>query len=84
MNHLTAIIATMALGAPIVEPPAFSNVCQEDMPCWHCPTDGNRTCGPNNAEGIRPGCYSDTGTLVASWPCYVVVYPNGESDIFTP
>jgi hypothetical protein len=41
---------------------------QEDDPGFSCVTDGNRICGPGNANGVPPGCY-DAGVLVAPWPC---------------
>jgi hypothetical protein len=41
----------------------------EDDPGWNCVTDGNRICGPGNANGVPPGCYDTAGVLVAPWPC---------------
>lgn len=42
---------------------------QEDDPQWACYRDGNRVCGPDNANGAVAGCYDDGGALVALWPC---------------
>lgn len=59
-------------------------VIQEDDPGWDCRTMGRRDCGPANTQGVQAGCYSDTGALVAVWPCHVVVDPvTGEGDVFT-
>lgn len=41
----------------------------EDSPQWSCVDDGNRVCGPNNAEGQPAACYDDGGVIVAYWPC---------------
>jgi hypothetical protein len=55
---------------------------EEDQPGWSCVHDGNRICGPGNAEGAVAGCYQDDGTLVVPWPCWVVVNDDGSSDIY--
>lgn len=55
---------------------------QEDSPAWSCVDDGNRICGPGNSNGAPAGCYDDGGVLVATWPCYVVINPDGSSDVF--
>lgn len=56
---------------------------QEDDPGWDCRVNGDRQCGPTNAQGVEAGCYSDTGALVAVWPCHVVVNPaTGEGDVY--
>jgi len=34
-----------------------------------CVDDGDRVCGPGNAEHIPAGCYDDGGVFVAPWPC---------------
>lgn len=54
----------------------------EDSPAWDCRTDGNRICGPENAQRVVAGCYSDTGTVVALWPCHVVVNSAGDADVY--
>jgi len=41
----------------------------EDEPGWSCVDDGNRICGPGNANGAPVGCYDEGGVLVAPWPC---------------
>jgi hypothetical protein len=41
----------------------------EDQPGWSCVDDGNRVCGPGNANGAPAGCYDDGGVLIAVWPC---------------
>ena len=55
---------------------------EEDDPGWSCITDGNRICGPGNPDGVPAGCYDDAGMLVAPWPCFVVVNPDGTSDVY--
>lgn len=64
--------------------PAQAQQVQEDDPSWDCRTDGNRICGPDNVQDVQPGCYSDAGTLVAPWPCHIVVGPDGEADVYAP
>lgn len=55
----------------------------EDDPAFDCVRDGNRVCGPDNAQRKPAGCYDDGGVLVAPWPCHVVVDPaTGESDVY--
>lgn len=39
----------------------------EDDPSWNCTVDGNRICGPGNANRAAPGRYVD-GVLVDPWP----------------
>jgi hypothetical protein len=56
---------------------------QEDDPAWLCTTMGDRVCGPQNSNGVTPGCYDDRGALVAAWPCHVVVDAAGNGDIYT-
>lgn len=56
----------------------------EDEPGFSCVDDGNRICGPGNAEGKPAGCYDTGGVLVAPWPCHLVVNPaTGEGDVYT-
>lgn len=58
---------------------------EEDDPRWDCRIDGNRICGPANANAVMAGCYDDQAALVAVWPCHVEVNRyTGESDVFTP
>lgn len=59
-------------------------VIAEDESGWDCVSMGNRICGPGNANGVPAGCFDEGGVLVAAWPCYVVVNPDGSSDVFTP
>jgi len=54
----------------------------EDSSSWDCRVDGNRMCGPGNVTGVIPGCYDDGGELVSSWPCRVVVNPDGSADVY--
>lgn len=75
------LIGLAALSAPAI---AHATPIQEDQIGWSCVDDGNRICGPNNAEGKPAGCYDDGGVLVAAWPCYVVVNADGSSDVYTP
>lgn len=65
--------------APAMAQPAVA----EDSPAWDCIFDGNRVCGPLNAQGAQPGCYNDHAALVAAWPCHVVTNPDGSSDVYT-
>lgn len=74
-----ALIALGVLSSPVAH--AAPN---EDQPGWSCVDDGNRVCGPHNAQGAPAGCYDEGGVLVAAWPCYVVVNPDGSSDVYTP
>lgn len=55
----------------------------EDEPGWSCTETALRICGPASDDyGHAPGCYSDTGKLVAPWPCTVVVNPDGTADVY--
>ena len=87
-HHAIALVAVApAFGASLVLglATAHAEPIQEDSPNWSCVDDGNRICGPNNAEGQPAGCYDDGGVLVAAWPCYVVIDPQtGDSDVYTP
>jgi len=70
---------TPHLGSGAAPGPAI----EEDSPAWSCVDDGNRICGPGNAQGAPAGCYDDGGVLVAPWPCHVVVNPaTGEGDVY--
>jgi hypothetical protein len=66
-------------------PPAVTNPCMEDEPCWNCDTMGNGVCGPvtisvgacvvHAANGDFPGarCVTEVGP-----PAVVVAYgPDG-------
>lgn len=80
------VLIGAALGIPIG--PALIAQAQaapmEDEPGWSCVDNGNRICGPNNAEGKPAACYDDGGVIVAPWPCHVVVDPaTGEADVYT-
>lgn len=48
---------------------------------WSCVDDGNRTCGPQNAEGKPAACYDEGGVIVALWPCKSVVNADGSQDV---
>ena len=83
----TLIASAAVLGhcaGKAAEPDAAPPVaCEEDQPCWDCRSAGDRVCGPGNDQGLTPGCYDDTGALVAGWPCRVVVDPvTGEGDVY--
>ena len=54
----------------------------EDSDQWSCVDDGNRICGPGNADGAPAGCYNDGGVMVAPWPCHIVVNPDGSADVY--
>lgn len=78
-----ALAAGTAVAAMLLASPnAHAAPVQEDDPGWNCVTMGNRICGPSNTNGVVAGCYSDTGTLVAEWPCRVEVNPDGSSDVY--
>jgi len=55
---------------------------EEDSPSWSCVDDGNRICGPGNAQGAPAGCYDDGGVLIASWPCFVVETDDGDLEVY--
>lgn len=90
--------ATMAIGLTMAPGTASAHspiAPMEDEPGWSCVDDGNRVCGPDNAEGKPAGCYDDGGVMEFAWPCtpwqpsygYVhgdgtVTYPNG--DVWCP
>lgn len=38
-----------------IESPAPTSDCQEDEPCWDCPTMGNLTCGPDAPAWMQDG-----------------------------
>ncbi len=80
---MRTVIASALIAASVVSAAPVYASPMEDSPSWDCATDGNRICGPGNAQGIAAGCYSDTGVMVAAWPCYVVVNPDGSSDVYT-
>lgn len=80
------MIARTVLGAALaalVLAPMANAAPSEDSPEWSCIADGNRTCGPGNEQGAQPGCYDDRAALVAPWPCYIVVNPDGSADVYT-
>lgn len=60
--------AAMALGIALA-PSGHANGPEEDQPGWSCVDDGNRVCGPGNAQGAPAGCYDDGGVLEFAWPC---------------
>lgn len=75
--------AALTLSAGGVAHAAPAGQVQEDDPGWDCRVDGNRICGPTNAQAVPAGCYADTGALVAAWPCHLVVNPDGSADVYT-
>lgn len=80
MSNRIGILATasiITLGALGIHaaPYAYASP-NEDQPGWSCVDDGNRVCGPGNANHVPPGCYDDGGVLFAPWPCI----PWGRSD----
>jgi hypothetical protein len=50
--------------APVVRKTAAA--VAEDDPRFDCRTGGNRTCGPDNAQHVTPGCYW-AGKLLVAW-----------------
>lgn len=76
--HGTAYAAVSPQGDTATQGP------QEDQPGWSCVDDGNRVCGPGNANGVPAGCYDDGGVMVVPWPCHVVPDADGvHRDVFT-
>ena len=43
-------------------------VLTEDESGWSCVDDGNRICGPDNAQGVPAGYYDEGGVLIDPWP----------------
>lgn len=81
----TSMFVGLAFGiavGPLIAP-ANATTINEDDPGWSCVDDGNRICGPGNAEGKPAACYDEGGVIVALWPCHVVVNPDGSSDAYT-
>lgn len=77
------IAAALAASALAWTWPASAEGVEEDSPEWSCVDDGNRVCGPGNANGVTPGCFDDGGVLEAYWPCHVEIDPRtGDTDIF--
>ena len=64
MRRLGAVLAavTVFLSVPPDVVPAripdLGAVVLEDNPAWNCRTDGNRFCGPGNAQHVPAGRYS--------------------------
>lgn len=54
----------------------------EDDSAWDCRTMGDRVCGPTNSSGVDAGCYNDSGTMVAPWPCRIIVNADGSADVY--
>ena len=48
-------------------------VIEEDSPHWECRTMGNLVCGPDNAQGVTPGDYSNPNR----WPGAIYCPPVG-------
>ena len=72
MHQLAALTATAVLAMAPVR-------YVVDWP--DCATVVYRVCTPQNVVGRTPGCYSDTGQILALWPCYVVINPDGTADV---
>ncbi len=84
MNRTTALVVVKAaLGAGLAlgfaaaphgtahaEP---APVIEEDSPQWDCRTMGNLICGPDNAQGVTPGAYSNPNC----WPGAIYCPPVG-------
>ena len=56
--------AVIAMSHPQAPVDTTTTVIEEDSPAWDCRVDGNRICGPDNAQGVTPGDYSDPNC----WP----------------
>lgn len=81
---LTSLAAGVILvGIPFaVEGSPYSEVNEDDA-SWSCVDDGNKICGPGNAQGAPAGCYDDGGVLLFRWPCHVQDLGDGQTD-FVP
>jgi hypothetical protein len=77
------IITAGALGIWFA-PLASADAPLEDSPDWSCVDDGNRVCGPDNANGVPAGCYDEGGVLVALWPCEGPMIWNSGHPITVP
>ena len=86
MNKFKGVVVGMVVAfaaAPAAH--ASTGAILEDDPRWSCVDDGNRVCGPTNAEGQPAGCYDNGGVMVAPWPCAVSIDPQtGDTDVFVP
>ena len=47
--------AVIAMSHPQAPFDTTTTVIEEDSPAWDCRVDGNRICGPDNAQGVTPG-----------------------------
>jgi hypothetical protein len=56
MRAAAALVAVLVFltGPPDITPARVT----EDSPSWDCRRDGNRICGPGNAQGVPAGNYS--------------------------
>jgi hypothetical protein len=78
VSGFRTLLAALALAGVTGVGTAQAHPGHEDEPGWDCTVDGNRVCGPGNANGVAPGCYAD-GALVTPWP---VVNPDGLARVF--
>ena len=76
------VLAATFAASGLIGLSGHAQAATEDSPSWSCVDDGNRICGPGNANGVPAGCYDDGGVLVAPWPCHVIVNPDGSADIY--
>lgn len=91
MHPATRTLGALALSLSALAStsPAHANAQPpEDGPSWSCVDDGNRICGPDNANHVPAGCYDDGGVLWAEWPCTAWTpadgYRHGDGSITYP
>lgn len=56
------VVAVATADAPVQrvgESYDFSQVCQEDEPCWDCRTMGNGICGPTKPATVEVATYAE-------------------------
>ena len=67
LAHTDTIAGYDAYAAEVGDDNA-DGVITEDESGWSCVDDGNRICGPDNAQGVPAGYYDEGGVLIDPWP----------------
>jgi hypothetical protein len=73
MFDMLAAAIVFAMSPHQLSPVDTTTVIQEDDPRWDCRTMGNLVCGPDNAQGVLPGDYSNPNC----WPGAIYCPPAG-------
>jgi hypothetical protein len=73
LTPLAVLAAKASIGAALAlgftaAPHAHATTVMEDDPSWSCVDDGNKVCGPGNANGVPAGRYDEGGVLIDPWP----------------